>query len=1477
MPHLLVDPLSRAQAIVGVASRLPAAPLFAAPQPAALLLAALMLGASLPASAQPRGADALPQGADVQPRAATAQPWGADGRIRFSQLEPMDRPVDLAVNAIFEDDIGFLWFGTEDGLFRVDGYDVRAYRPVPFDTTSIPDPSVIALAGAGPAAFWVATQVGGLVRYDAMRDAFTRFPETVPARLWDVAVDSDSVLWIATNMDGLVRFDPATGRSERFAADANAARGVDAAPNAARRLPTTRTTAVLAASDGTLWVATDDRGLCRFDRAKRTCRMYRHDPGDPTSLPSERVQSLFEDAAGTIWIGSFGGGVSRYDERSDSFDTFPIAPDARGGNVRALLALPNGVILVGLDSGLLALDPATGTRSLYSHSEANPVSIVRGSVYSLHLDRNGTVWVGTDSGVSHFPSTSPHIQHFTHEPDNPNSLDHPGVWSIHEDENGLLWVGTTIGLNRIDRRTGTVTRYAADSSDPTKLATGLVMGINRMRDGTFWVTTRHGGLQLFDRETGRVLVRYGDAPGDDPGDVPDDSLRTTTSLRSDIPWWILEDSHGRTWITSGGAGCLHQMQALGVFKALCHDPDDPNTPAHDFARQLIEADDGTLWLGTWGGGLDRIDPQTLQFEHFRHDARNLNSPPSDFVIAVREDDDGVLWLATYGAGFSRFDPATGSFTHYHVNNSRLPSDAVYEIQIDDRGRLWMSTNAGLVQFDPATESFLSFGPEDGVQDLEFNSGASYQSPSGELFFGGVNGFNAFFPEEVVPAAVEPRVVMTALQAGGEQIRPGPDSPISVALPYARQIRLHPSERDIAITFAAIHNLGTEHNRYRYRLAGYDDDWREAGDARTATYTNLGPGEHQFVVAASNADGSWTEDALVVDVIVAPRFRETMPARFLLGLFGVGLAFLFMRYRNNRLVLQHRLDLEHVEAEKLRELDRTRSVFFANVSHEFRTPLTLTIGPIDDVVEGLHGEVSERARDHLSLAKRNASRVLDLVNQILDVARLEAGQTPLRVRRLDLAAFVAESTGVFVPLAKKKAITFDVEVDGSPDDVWADPVQFEKVLSNLLSNAFKFTPGGGTIRVRVEDAGDRVRVSVRDSGPGIPASDLPFVFDRFQQAKKSPALAQPGTGIGLALAREIVQLHGGEISVASEQGFGSTFQVTLRRGRDHFQPDQIDESPVEPATGTARELPFVVVDGRGDGSGGGSGGENGHGEGAVAELNAPTLDGEDETTVLIVDDHPDVREYIHFHLKSHFRVIEASNGSDGLQIAREMLPDVIVSDVMMPGMDGFALCHAIKSDPETSFIPIVLLTGLAAHEDRMEGLREHADEYLTKPFDPEELRVRIANLIRRGEHLKKRYAESQALVHAASARAVPVTTSNIRPADDLFVERLQSVIGSRLADDGFSVEHLADEMGLSRAQLFRTVRRITDQSPSDVIRSMRLERAALMLAGRAGNVSEVAYATGFKSLSHFSRAFSQKFGCRPSRYAERQDAGAGPEH
>jgi CheY-like chemotaxis protein/AraC-like DNA-binding protein/two-component sensor histidine kinase len=470
-------------------------------------------------------------------------------------------------------------------------------------------------------------------------------------------------------------------------------------------------------------------------------------------------------------------------------------------------------------------------------------------------------------------------------------------------------------------------------------------------------------------------------------------------------------------------------------------------------------------------------------------------------------------------------------------------------------------------------------------------------------------------------------------------------------------------------------------------------------------------------------------------------------------------------------------------------------------------------------------------------------VLDLINQILEVARLEAGRAQLHARRLDIGAFLQNLANSFAAFAERKQLTFEVQIPSEPIVLYADADQLQKVLSNLLSNAFKFTPAGGSVRVSVQTDSESCRIAVRDSGQGIPASELTRVFERFYRVRGSSGPAQPGTGIGLALAKELVELHGGTLTVQSEEGFGSTFTVTLLRGHAHLAPDQIDVTddvrPLAPAPVTLPPVPGPAVD-----------------------LEPQEADSDvDVTTVLVVEDNAEVRSYIRKHLAPTYRVLEAVDGHQGLEMTRRLLPDLVLSDVMMPGMDGYALCRALKNDAETDFIPVILLTARAATEDRYAGLQEHADDYLTKPFDVNELLLRVENLIDARKRMRERFAGAALVLHP--------TAVQVAPPEEKFLDQVRTVIEENLGDEAFSVERLARKVAHSRGHLHRRLRELLNESPSDLIRRMRLERAAQLLEARSGGVSEIAYAVGFKSVAHFSNSFQEKFGVRPSGYrAER---------
>jgi signal transduction histidine kinase/DNA-binding response OmpR family regulator len=688
-------------------------------------------------------------------------------------------------------------------------------------------------------------------------------------------------------------------------------------------------------------------------------------------------------------------------------------------------------------------------------------------------------------------------------------------------------------------------------------------------------------------------------------------------------------------------------------------------------------------------------------------------------------------------------------------------------------------------------------------------------------------------------------------------------------PLGAALRLPPPQRSFVLELTAPSFLAPERQRFRFRLVPYDAGWIEAGASREASYTSVPPGRYRFEARAAGPDGGWSP-AAALPVEVVPRFWETGWFRALAALLAaVAVVALIQgwdvrqraRRRQLERLVEERTATIAAQAEKLRELDDLKSQFFANVSHELRTPLTLTLGPLQDALDGRFGPLRADLAQQIELAQRNAQRLLGLVDQLLDVARINAGRLDLELRRGDLAAVVRQRVEAFLPLAERRGIELSLAAPAERVGAWFDEVQIEKVLDNLLGNALKFTPRGGRVsvafvnRLEASPAG-QVGVSVRDSGPGIPAGQLERIFERFYQVEATARRRWPGAGIGLALARQLADLHGGAITVESAEGEGACFTVFLW-GEEQRLPAELAGRAVDTGTrdqrpsGTpTRPLAFPA--------------ETPH---EPLRLHAPAgeaREADDErTTVLVVDDHQDVRAYIRRHLEPEYRVVEAADGLAGLEAARRRVPDLVVSDVMMPGLDGNALLRKLREDPELEFVPVVLLTARASPESRIQGFREGVDDYLVKPFDPRELKARVANLIAGRKRWMARFEGFE-----AKPQALRVSEINVTSADKAFLARVQGAVEERLGDSELTVENLAEALACDRSYLLRKLRSLTGETPSGLIRSLRLQRAEQLLRAGAGAVSEVAYGVGFKSVAHFSNAFQEQFGERPSAFAAR---------
>jgi signal transduction histidine kinase/ligand-binding sensor domain-containing protein/CheY-like chemotaxis protein/AraC-like DNA-binding protein len=1366
------------------------------------------------------------------------------------------------ISSIAEDSRGYLWLATIDGLSRYDGDEWKTYRSMPGDSTGEPLGSVYTLHMSSGDILWAGFgQRNGLARIDLSSSIHTiyRHDEDDPNSLSSDQVvkileSRDGTLWIGTLGGGLNRLDPQTGVFTTFLNDAATA------SNWVLEIHETR--------DGTIWVGTAGGGIHRFDRTTGTFTTYRRDAEDALSLSTDRVRAIYETHDGTLWVGTHYSGISRFDTtagqltryRHDAADPQSISHDRVG----EIYETQDGVLWVGTwGGGVNRFDPAKGTFTAYRRTSDVESSLGSDYVSSIHESHDGTLWVATTGGLSRYDALAGVFATHRFGSVEESAGRRDDVISIHETRDGMLWVGTVGGgIHRIDRTSGVSQTFRHIAGDTNSLSHDDVSAIYETQDGTLWVGTRGGGINGFDRATG-IFTAYRHDAAD------------TSSLSHDTVSSIYETQDGSLWVGTQGGGLNRFDAATGVFTSYRHRAGDARSLGSDVVWTIHESRDGSLWIGT-SVGLNRFEAARGLFTSYGHSAADQRDSG---VIAIHEASDGAIWIASLGElKRLEFDgsehPVLVSTDSYSSGTSNFDGARIASILEDDQGLLWLGLSSSrLARFNPALGHFRYFDDEEIFRAVRFQN-AALRSQSGVMYFGGNDGVIAFDPTQIPLTRRPPRLHLNDIRLFSVSVVPGEGSPLALPIWLTKAIKLGHDQNDIELAFTGIQYADPSGVRYKYRLVGYDKDWRGVTDQRTASYTNLPSGTFTFEVKSANSDGYWIEEPVSLDIAILPPWWRTTQAYLLFGLLLFTALVATDRFRRRRLLEKERaearirevqLQAENAEAHAnlLQELDQTKSRFFANISHEFRTPLTLILGPLEDVQDGLHGPISTSGNRQVSTAISSGRRLLRLVNQLLDVSRLESGKMDLQAQEVDMTAFVERLMPAFVPMAERKQIDFRFDSPGHSVPVYVDPEQFEKVLANLLGNAFKFTPPQGTIRVTLateedDDGRRRMVLAVRDNGPGIPPEHLPHLFERFYQADASSTRSQPGTGIGLALVKSLVELHRGTVEVESDVGRGTTFRILMPTGHDHLKPEEIVAGAPDAVSLPNDHISIVLADEIR--------------EEPIEEPESPNFEhgqDRDETMVLVVDDNPDVRAYVRRHLAQRYRVLEAADGRQALAMAREYLPDLVVSDVMMPVLDGFGLCRALKTDPELDFIPVVLLTAKASTDSKIEGLEEGADDYLTKPFNVRELEVRVENLIASRQRLKQRNAGSsnRQTGSPASLEHTPITDNE---AD--FAHRVQAVIAERLSDEGFGVDELASALGLGRTTLYSRLGETFGKTPMDLIWQMRLERAAALLRDQKGNVSEVAYGVGFKSVAHFCNRFRVQYGQTPAIYATQHKSG-----
>ncbi len=1379
--------------------------------------------------------------------------------IRFERLTLADGLSQGHIYDILQDRRGFMWFATESGLNRYDGHDFKVYDPDPFGTASLSDGTVNSLHEDQDGFIWVATQFGGLNRLNPVTDAVTHFQHdpNAPHSLRSGPVhavfeDSRGAIWVGME-NGLSRMPPdRAGHFTHYEHD----------PSDVHSLSNNRIRSIQEDAQGRLWVATAN-GLNRMDLdAPGRFERYLHAPGPPNAVspvPEHALhhQHVSKQTPGRMWIGSEGGLIQFDTERSVVERVVPLASNRTQAravmNVSPDPANADVLWVATPGTGLIRFHTDTGAFTRYRSAPADRHGLLDLASTFVYTSRSGVVWVGTaGAGINSFYPRTLGIAHYRAGAAGP--LRHPNVWGMGVARDGARWVGTNEGyLHRIDS-TGTVRVWQADPDDPLQPTrpADTAYDIAEHHDGTMWIGTGRS-LDRYDPSTDRFR-HYQHDPAD------------STSLSSHNINVLRYDRSGTLWVGTVD-GLNRYDEDTDSFQRYTHTP--PDADDTDWIGDVLEDQQGRLWVAT-RQGVCQLDRTTGTFTtHYHHDP----SDPSTLTkgrfgwIHERPSEPGVLWVSSLdGGGLDRLDTASGTVTHYTTETVNLPDNTIYAILPGSNGELWLSTNHGLARFDPdATPPYRPvqrFGLESGLQSLEFNQHAAVHH-NGTLYLGGVNGLNAFRPRALEGNGIPPRVVLTDLYVSNERVEVGADSPLQRPLAQTKQIDLAYNQNQVTIAFLALHFKNPQRNRYQYQLEGYDPNWVDADTRREATYTNLPAGTYTFRVRAANADGVWSEQTGALQMHIAPPWWRTWVAyAFYVMLIGggVGGVFYMQRRRARRLeaavhdrTQQVRAQNETLaeQADRLKELNEAKRRFFANVSHEFRTPLTLLLGPTRDALQQQVPLPPER----VEMVYRNGKRLQTLINQLLDLSALDDGRlaTDPKWHRLD--AVVHAAAVVFTPLATRKQITFEIDTPATSLYAHIDAAHLQTAIQNLVSNAVKYTPTGGRVAVTLSYDNDRqecdeaseaaalltAQIVVRDTGPGIPKDEQERLFDRFQRGGRAAARTQEGSGIGLSLAQELVHANGGQVRVDSAPDAGAAFTITLPA--QQALPNGASVAPVPtpssaaPTENTARTK-----------------------EESPTQTALPN--NEDHPVVLVVDDNPDVRRYVRSVLETpapedadgagRFAVIEAENGAHGCDAARTHLPDCIVADVMMPEMDGFEMGENLMHDPMTAGIPLLYLTARARPQDEIEGLDVGADAYLAKPFEQRVLRARVQGLIQKRMRLRTLYEEE-----------TDPTSSNNGAEESAFAADVIQVVRANLNDPDFGVAELADALSISRSHLYRRLREAADETPSALIRNERLKQARALLRAQQGNVSEVAYAVGFNSLSHFSTSFREYYDAPPS--------------
>ncbi|MDO6518621.1 hybrid sensor histidine kinase/response regulator transcription factor [Zobellia uliginosa] len=1363
--------------------------------------------------------------------------------LKFENFETPEGLSSSTCSEIFQDREGFLWFGTIDGLNRYNGYEFEIFRSVLNDTTSISNNRINTITEDKYGKLWVGTN-NGLNVYDKETDKFTLIDlygplslSTSPRKIInDVEYDEvGNAIWVATE-NGVVKIDLTDAdnlHNEKFSYYLN-----DATND--RSIDSNGVNAIVMGREGELWITTDGQYLNKYNRSKDDFDKVFIDSGNPYEL-NHIPKRVFIDDDGDFLIGNDMSDMIFWIREKNEFQHLSLADSHIP--VSNIYQDDKGVFWLSTDGHGIFLynKKKKAITQQITNNLFDPFSLANDKPSIIYEDRDGILWIGSyDKGVSKLDPSKYSFGHYYYQPNEANGLSEKIVQSVLQDSKGRIWLGAyNGGLDLFDEKNESYRHYGNVPGDEGSLSSTKILYTFESSDGKIWICTLDGGLNSFDPEK-EIFTRY------------EHNVFDPKSIDQNSVWAGLEDFEKRIWIGLRTEGLNLLDPKTGTFYKYKNTALKDIGLTSNIVLYLYVDSKKRLLIGTTLGlnvvALDRLKefaPEEIDFERVNEDGVEGNR-----INYITEDHKGNIWLGT-DSGIFVLDDTLKRIRSYSSLDG-LPNNLVVGLEEDDNHNFWITSKSGLSFLNPETDEIRNFNVHDGLQGSEFQTKSIDKTKDGRILAGGINGFNIFHPDNIkLPADVKLNPLITSFKLNNKKVVKGDSINgrilINSALDSIGNITLKYDENYISFEFVALYFENPEQVQYAYKMHGLDDDFVNIDNNRVVNHSNLQPGNYVFEVKAS-VDGKWENaGSAKFNIEILPPFWKTWWMYLIYAIAGGLLIWAIMHYYTQKV----REDQKH-------ELDQMKLQFFVNVSHEFRTPLTLILNPVDKILSSINE--SSPMMNSAQTIQRSARRLLHLVNQLLDYRKMDVGMMPLQLEKGNIVAFCEDIFMLFKDLADQKDLAYTFTSDSKNIQAHFDLDKVEKIITNLISNAIKFTPPEGAIEVSInkvtqkvttydsfffskEKMGNCVEIVVKDSGKGLDKVQLKNIFSRFYNLDPS----KTGTGIGLNFSKALVEMHGGDISVESQVKKGSKFKVRLPLNLDK-EAMETENVKNEFRINSMKAVEYEMLTTN---------------ELVAAKDFREQPDDKDRPTVLVVEDNKELRTHLVNDLREFYQVKQAANGEKGLKMAKKHFPDIIISDVMMPVMDGFELCKNIKNEFETCHIPVLLLTAKSLDDDRIEGYHSGADGYLSKPFVTRVLIARINNLLETKKRLRQRFSEVGGIFPASE-----VTNNSM---DEVFLDKVTKTILDNVGDMDFKQEDLLKELGIGRSQLYRKINSLTGKNPSYYMRTVRLRYASELLKENKYSIKEVSYMTGFNSTAYFSKTFRELFGVTPTEFIGQKEA------